>query len=328
MSASDGISRNYHTPVMAPQTCDLLLCGDGKIFIDATLGGGGHTFRMLSLGARVIAIDQDGDAIKESTKRLAQFIESGKLEIVRGNFRFLTDLVRNSRMGRLGKIDGILLDLGISSHQIDEASRGFAFQSEGPLDMRMDNSGPMKATEIVNTWTLNEIANLLFNFGDEGNSRAIATEIVASRPMNTTKELRDAICRVTPSRFTQKTLARCFQAFRIFINDEMNALKSALIAANECLCEGGRLAVLSYHSLEDRQVKLAFQNKPSEVDVYNKEFKEGALYFTSPYSHQQYWKQVTKKAISPSNEEININSRCRSAKLRVAAKLSKMESHN
>jgi 16S rRNA (cytosine1402-N4)-methyltransferase len=325
---SDPIT-SYHVPVMVKEVCSSLECNSDKIIVDGTLGGGGHTEAMLQLGAKVLAIDQDDDAIAAASIRLDPYIQSGQLKIMKGNFRFLEDLVRYSGFCREGEIDGILLDLGVSSHQINEPTRGFAFQQIGPLDMRMDTSAPLIAEDLINSLSAEDIANTIYAFGEEGNSRAIAREIVASRPLNNTKDLKDAICRVTHPKSTQKTLARCFQAFRIFVNDELGALNAVLLESLDILRPGGRLAVLSYHSLEDKQVKYTLQNRHHELSYFSKlahsrePFAESVL---SRWRHQREtcsWKSITKKTWTPSDEEIKCNSRSRSAKFRVGEKVMK-----
>jgi 16S rRNA (cytosine1402-N4)-methyltransferase len=335
------IHSGYHVPVMLKTTIDLLDCKPGSLMVDCTLGGGGHSAEMLSRGARVIAIDQDDDAIREAGRRLNDSFKENKLEIVKSNFRNIEDVVNQSSLAMGSPPDGILLDLGISSHQIDQPERGFSFQLDGPIDMRMDySSNVVGASEIVNLWSQSNLADLLFNYGDETNSRAIAREIVASRPHKTTRDLVNAISKVTPSKFRQKTMARCFQALRIFINDELGALEEVLAASLRILRPGGRLVVLSYHSLEDRKVKLAFQNKfeqvltESNVGIVNKmadnhyfnhKSRPFPDRFKPPCEVESLfeWSALSKKAIMPSQDEIRQNSRSRSAKLRGAMKTSR-----
>lgn len=326
---------------MLKPTIDLLDCRAGSLMIDCTLGGGGHSNEMLRRGARVIAIDQDDDAIREAGRRLEARIKERKLEIVKSNFRHIEDVVKRALLSAGEAPDGILLDLGISSHQIDEADRGFSFQMDGPIDMRMDGAAnKISAEEIVNTWTQSNLADLLYNYGDESNSRAIAREIVASRPHKTTSDLANAISKVTPSKFRQKTMARCFQALRIFVNDELGALEDVLAASLRILKPGGRLVVLSYHSLEDRKVKLAFQNKFEQVMSESNVGTVNKMADNHYFNHKEKgfldrpkksldispmfeWVPLTKKAIMPSDDEVRFNSRSRSAKLRGAVKTSR-----
>ncbi|CAM9163662.1 unnamed protein product [Ectocarpus fasciculatus] len=298
----------------------------GKLFVDGTLGGGGHTAAVLETGAHVISIDQDDDAIETSSRRLQSYLSCQQLEIRKGNFRSIEHIVSTSRLFQGRPVDGILLDLGMSSHQIDVGSRGFSFQNDGPLDMRMDKEGSSATTalDIVNSWTGDQLADLFYQFGGEGNSRKIAREIIASRPIKTTQQLSTVICRQTPSPITQKTLARCFQALRIFINDEMGALDTVLIGAVRCLKPGGVLCVLSYHSLEDRRVKLAFQNKYPEQFEFSLNAPVSVPIDDYISLHQDFcWEPIKKKAILPSKVEVKENSRARSAKLRAAIKRDK-----
>lgn len=312
----------YHCPVMLQECMDMLQPVKGKLFVDGTLGGGGHAAALLEKGACVIGIDRDDDAIAASSERLRSYIDLNQLEIVKGNFREIDDIVASSIKFAGVAIDGILLDLGMSSHQIDEGDRGFSFQNDGPLDMRMDPTvqHAVTALDIVNSWSGQALADLFFQYGDEKNSRKIAREIVASRPLRTTAELNSIVCRVTPTMMTQKTLARCFQALRIHINDEMGALDTALLASMRVLRVGGALCVLSYHSLEDRRVKLAFQNKyPEQFEFNNNSDKNYSIMNNYLSMHQiRKWDPIKKKALLPSSAEIHINSRSRSAKLRAA----------
>ncbi len=324
-------ARFYHTPVMAKECLDYLVIKQGGVYIDCTLGGGGHSHAILSAGGRVIGIDQDTDAIAQASKVCKDYLDSGDMEIFHTNFRQINDILCSRKSKILKEIgdegvDGVLMDLGISSHQIDEAPRGFAFGRDGPLDMRMwqhDNTSILEATElgmtassldtaatqtfdalkpryrrltaadIVNTWTASDIADVLYNFGDETNSRAIAKQIVLNRPLMTTFDLEKVISSVTSFKRQSATLARCFQALRIVVNDEMNALDEALQSMHGCLRPGGRLVILSYHSLEDRRVKILMKNK-------------------------KLWDPLFKRGLQPSQQEVEGNNRARSAKLRVA----------
>jgi 16S rRNA (cytosine1402-N4)-methyltransferase len=319
------IGANYHTPVMVNECLQYLNIEKDKVYIDCTLGGGGHSFAILEKGGKVIGLDQDPDAIKESTKRLSSYIEEGRMEILQTNFRNLKKVPQLSKIANGNPVDGILMDLGISSHQVDDSARGFSFSSSGPLDMRMNqntNSNSdqrtttVTAKEIVNNWNHEDLANLIFNYGEETRSRKIAREIIDSRPLETTEDLKKAISRVIPYKERPKVLARCFQAMRIFINDEMNALSEALSAAESCLKIGGRLVVLSYHSLEDRKVKYLFRKGiPEAADDDDQLENEDASNKKS-----SGWNILTKKGIEPSKAEVEINNRSRSAKLRAGEK--------
>ena len=256
----------YHIPVLLNECCEYLAIKPNGLYVDCTLGGGGHTREIIRRGGRVIGLDQDPDSIAKTSKELSEYISSERLEIVQTNFRFIEKAVQSAKLANGQLVDGILMDLGISSHQIDEPSRGFAFGADGPLDMRMGqgktaNAGAAEftAATICNEWTVDDIADTLYHFGEETRSRQIAREIVLARPLNTTGALVDVINRITSWKQRSKTLARCFQALRICVNDEMGALDESLMSAHRCLRPGGRLVVISYHSLEDRRVKRLFK---------------------------------------------------------------------
>jgi 16S rRNA (cytosine1402-N4)-methyltransferase len=320
------IGANYHTPVMVNECLQYLNIEKDKVYIDCTLGGGGHSFAILEKGGRVIGLDQDMDAIQESTKRLRSYIEDGRMEILQTNFRNLKKVPQLSKIANGNPVDGILMDLGISSHQVDDSARGFSFSSSGPLDMRMNQNSngngdqrttTVTAKEIVNNWNHEDLANLIFIYGEETRSRKIAREIIDNRPLETTEDLKKAISRVIPYKERPKVLARCFQAMRIFINDEMKALSEALSSAESCLKIGGRLVVLSYHSLEDRKVKYLFRKGIPEAanDDDEPENEED-----TSNKKSSGWKILTKKGIEPSKAEVELNNRSRSAKLRAGEK--------
>jgi 16S rRNA (cytosine1402-N4)-methyltransferase len=306
--ASDGNEIVYHVPVLLNECCEYLAIKPGGVYVDCTLGGGGHTKEILRRGGHVIGLDQDPDSIAKTSKELKDYIDSKKLQIIKTNFRYVSDAVKSSELTPDGLVDGVLMDLGISSHQIDEPSRGFAFGADGPLDMRMgqgltEGTSGLTAAKIVNEWDATAIADLLYNFGEETRSRQIAREIVASRPINTTGELEKLISGMTFWKHRSKTLARCFQALRIAVNDEMGALDDALMTVSDCVRPGGRLVIISYHSLEDRRVKRLLKSG----SVYENE-ELGVL----------PWIPLLKRAQAPTEEEIERNRRARSAKLRIA----------
>jgi 16S rRNA (cytosine1402-N4)-methyltransferase len=305
---------SYHIPVMRKECCSYLNIEEGKVFVDCTLGGGGHSQAILENGGKVIAIDQDPDAIKYASNRLKSYLMNGQLEIVQTNFRSIKEVVQKSTLAKQGKVDGVLMDLGVSSYQIDEPTRGFAFGAYGPLDMRMnrphnENDSQRvgrKAEDVLNTVSTEELADILYNYGEETRSRQIARDIVLSRPLNTTQDLVEIINRITPFKQRPKTLAKCFQALRIYVNDEIGALKDALIDIPAIMNTEGRLVVMSYHSLEDRLIKNLFKygniagDESSLEDVRNP------------------WSLLTKKAVAASEEEVALNRRARSAKLRAS----------
>ena len=327
----EGEQYDYHVPVMRDECCRYLLAGpfeEKGVFVDCTVGGGGHTKAILERGGKVIGFDQDPEALAETSRKLSVYIESGQLELVHTNFRNIANAVRESKLAKEngGVCNGILMDLGVSSHQINEPRRGFAFAADGPLDMRMGGgrnlgtdvkngepwrSSSLTAATICNEFMEDDIANILYNYGDETRSRKLAREIVAMRPISTTKELVEILSRVTPFKERTKILARCFQALRIAVNDEMGALDKALEDAHKIIRPGGRLVVLSYHSLEDRRVKRLIKTGKTKSDYSHK-----AISYCSP------WNSVFKKVQTPTQHEIEKNSRARSAKLRVAERIS------
>ena len=306
ISATD----DYHVPVMLKECCDELMWKPNGVYVDCTLGGGGHTSEILRRGGKVIGIDQDPDAIAEVGSKLARFTD-GRLEIVQANFRRIAQVVKAARLAENGLVDGVIMDLGISSHQIDVSTRGFAFAQDGPLDMRMSQGegpeGVLTAATIVNTWTEESISNLLFDYGEEPRARRLARSLVACRPLETTGALKDVINQNTHFNFQTKTLARCFQALRIAVNDEMLALEDALATLHEVVRPGGRLVVMSYHSLEDRPVKRLLNS--------------GQLSSSASKAEVLYWKPVGRKAVVASPDELALNNRARSAKMRVGERI-------
>jgi len=327
---------------MMNECCDLLNIRPGGVYVDCTMGGGGHTRAILERGGRVIGIDQDPDSIGRVKRLLSNYIATGDLEVIQTNFRNIRDAIANSKLlGDDGAVDGVLMDLGISSFQIDEATRGFAFSQDGPLDMRMnkgmlgselDDDIPtpkvVSAFDIINFWDANDIANILYDYGDEVRSRVIAREIVLARPLNTTGQLESVISRVTQFKQRSKTLARCFQALRIVVNDEIGALEDALLRMHECIRFEGRFVVMSYHSLEDRRIKQLFRDGViqgrSVIDSTDtsqgRKRSDGVLSIASTAVINP-WKVVNKRAVVPTDEELQLNRRSRSAKLRCAEQI-------
>jgi 16S rRNA (cytosine1402-N4)-methyltransferase len=268
----------------------------GGIYVDATLGGGGYTEALLRAHPRrVVALDRDRAAIEAARGRFADF--AGCLELVFGSFADL-----DAHLDRLGndRVDGIVADLGLSSLQLDDSERGFTFQREGPLDMRFDRSRGRTAEELVNEMTESELRELLHEYGEERRAKAIARRIVARRPLRTTTDLRRAVVSVLgPRRGGVDPATRTFQALRIAVNEELEALDALLEKAPPRLGADGRFVVVSYHSLEDRRVKLSFRERA----------KGG-------------YRLLTKKPIVPGVEEVRRNRRARSAKLRAIARSS------
>jgi len=290
----------YHTSVLLHEAIDQLMIEKGKRYIDATLGGGGHTKEILDRGAEVLGIDVDDDALSHVNEILKPEIENGKLKLARGNFKNIDKLAEEHGFS---DVAGILFDLGVSSHHFDEAGRGFSVRYSGPLDMRMDQELGVKAADLVNALNRGELSQLFFTLGEERFAHRIADAIVRARqagPIQTTAELVSIVNSVVPKkREGINPATKVFQALRIAVNDELNSLKDALPKALNLLSAGGRLAVISFHSLEDRIVKEIF-----------KEFAEKGLGVI-----------VTKKPIIPSIKEIEENNRSRSSKLRVFKKV-------
>jgi 16S rRNA (cytosine1402-N4)-methyltransferase len=281
-----------HIPVLLNEVMQFLNLRPNGRYIDATFGAGGHTRELLertSPGGRVLAVDQDETAIEQGRIELQSY--GSRLELVKANFRDLESIVLEH--GYTG-LDGILADIGVSSMMLDDPARGFSFMREGPLDMRMDLDQPLTAADVLNTYNEKEIANILFNYGEERRSRQIASSIVRSRPMSRTTDLTRAIERVLGGRRYGKIhpATRTFQALRIFVNDELRSLETFLDSSMKVLRPGGRLVLISFHSLEDRIVKNKFR-APVVPGI-----------------------ALTKKVITAAVEEIDRNPRSRSARLR------------
>jgi 16S rRNA (cytosine1402-N4)-methyltransferase len=266
----------YHThiPVMLRRAVNLLITDIEGIYIDATLGGGGHSLEILGrVGPEAVlyGIDQDIEALEAAKQRVQN---DPRFHPVHGNFGYLSTLIPTDIHGR---INGILFDLGVSTHQISEPDRGFSFQHEGPLDMRMSKLSGVSAWQVINEYPYDRLRDIIFHYGEERLSRQIAREIIQNRPIETTGELRDIIKKVVYPPQTVKSIARVFQAIRIEVNRELEMLKSGLEEALELLRPGGRIVAISYHSLEDRIVKNFFKSGNHEgvveKDFYGNEIK-------------------------------------------------------
>ena len=272
--SSAGSWEDYHVPVLRDETVKWLVGDVSGVYADCTLGGGGHSEAILKVispaGGQLVCADRDIDAIRQAGKRLKPFLDSGAATLVQTNFgqfpsaleRIASSVRNDGGSGADGMLSGLLLDLGVSSHQIDDAERGFSFRFEGPLDMRMDRSsgeGALTAATILNEWEASEIADVLWKHGEERSSRMLARAIVAARPLTTTVQLSHVVrsASAAPPKELTKRTARVFQALRIEVNREMNELDNILTSAARLIRPGGRLAVMSYHSLEDRKVRLS-----------------------------------------------------------------------
>ena len=294
-----------HIPVMLNECMDHLINEEDGIYIDGTLGGGGHSKEILARinnDGKLFSIDQDDEAIAAASARIG---DDDRFTILKGNFGYLATLLPPQHHGQ---VTGILLDLGVSTHQIKEGERGFSFQEDGPLDMRMGNLTGVTAYEVVNNYEYENLRDIIFHYGEEKASRKIAQAIIEARPIETTGELRKVISSVVNKKFEVKSLARVFQAIRIEVNQELDVLKQVLEQSLEVLKPGGRLVVMSYHSLEDRIVKRFFKAGNFEGKV-EKDFYGNDI---SPL------KNLTRQVITPSEKEIAVNPASRSAKLRVA----------
>ncbi|PID57213.1 16S rRNA (cytosine(1402)-N(4))-methyltransferase [candidate division KSB3 bacterium] len=317
---------NVHIPVLLNEVLEGLRCRQAGIFLDGTLGCGGHTKAILETHSknRVIGIDRDQDALQTAGERLQYFGERVKLFHGRHEAfeEFVMRFFQTVTPGEIDScLDGFLLDLGLSSLQLDRAERGFALQSDARLDMRMDGQGSgQSAYEIVNTYSEMRLANIFFQYGEERQSRRIARFILEARthgPIETTTELADLVYRSIPKRFHPKGIhpaTRVFQALRIEVNQELRDLGDTLERAVHCLVPGGRMCIISFHSLEDRIVKQSFSKMAKGCDC-PPDFPE-CVCRKSPVL-----RILSRKPIRPSDKECKENPRSRSAKLRIAEKL-------
>lgn len=306
-----------HISVLLDECIENLNIKPDGIYLDGTLGLGGHSYQIASRldAGRLICIDRDETAIERSSRRLAPFAE--RITYVHGNFSDAAEIL--DRLG-IDSVDGMLFDLGVSSPQLDEIQRGFSYMGDAPLDMRMDGSAGLTAYEVVNTWPEERLNRILWDYGEERYARRITAAILAHRaekPITTTLELVDIIKGAMPAaalREKQHPAKRTFQAIRIAVNDELGAISAMMETAPDKLKKGGRLCVISFHSLEDRIVKSGINARengctcPREAPICTCGFV-------------QTLKSVTRKPILPSEEEIEKNPRSRSAKLRVAERV-------
>lgn len=297
------MSMSYHNPVLLHESIDALDIKEDGVYVDVTFGGGGHSREILNrLGAsgKLFAFDQDPDAFENE-------IDDERFTLIPENFRYIS---RYLKFHGIRKVDGVLADLGVSSHQFDEAERGFSTRFDADLDMRMNQKAKISAKEIVNEYSEEELANVLFLYGELRNSRNLARTIVeqrANQKIETSFQLKEVLKRYLPAAKEHKILAQIFQAIRIEVNEELEVLKEFLKQLPELLKEDGRISVISYHSLEDRLVKRfirtgLFSGEP-EKDFFG--------------NTNEPLKKVGK-LIVPTPQEVNVNNRARSAKLRIA----------
>ena len=298
----------YHKPVMLTECLEGLNIKPEGTYVDITFGGGGHSLAILEhiKGGRLIAFDQDADAEAEASK-----INHRSFTFCKANFRYMKQYLK---LNGVTKVDGILADLGISSHQIDSPERGFSTRFDGPLDMRMDQSSKTTASKIINEFPEEELHKIFGMYGELKNARTAAREIARLRtvkPFVTTTELKGALAKLAPKGKENKYFAQVFQALRLVVNEELRALEDFLHQCAEVIAKDGRLVVMSYHSLEDRMVKN-FINTGKVFGELEKDF------FGNPI---RPFEAVNRKVIEATEEEIEKNSRARSAKLRIAERL-------
>ncbi|GAB6932568.1 16S rRNA (cytosine(1402)-N(4))-methyltransferase RsmH [Calditerricola satsumensis] len=307
-----------HEPVLLEEAVGALAVRPDGVYVDCTVGGGGHSARIaerLGPDGLLIALDQDDAALEAAARRLAPYRD--RVRLVKRNFRHLAAVL--AELG-IARVQGVLFDLGVSSPQFDEAERGFSYRFDAPLDMRMDPERPITAADLVNTLTEAELAELLRRYGEERFAKAIAREMVRARarkPIETTGELVEIVKRAIPAparRTGPHPARRTFQALRIAVNDELDALREGLEAAVAHLATGGRVAVITFHSLEDRICKQAFR-----------EWSRGCIcppgLPVCACGRRPLVRVLTKKPIVPSEDEVRRNPRARSAKLRVAERV-------
>lgn len=301
-------ANKYHNPVMLKECIEGLDIKPGGVYVDLTFGGGGHSRAILEKlkEGHLYAFDQDQDA-----KRNAQQIKNSSFTFIEGNFRYLK---RFLKMYGVKAVDGILGDLGVSSHQIDDAERGFSTRFDAELDMRMDRSAPKTAKQVVNEYSQEELHRILGMYGEVRNAKTLASAIVAARvnaEIKTVNDLKHILSKYVKRGRENRYYAQVFQAIRIEVNEELKALEEVLEQSSEVLKKGGRLVIMSYHSLEDRLVKSYIQ-KGKLVGEVEKDFYGNVI---------RPLEAVTRKPITASDDEIKENNRARSAKLRIAEKL-------
>ena len=303
---------DYHIPVLLKQSVDGLNVKPDGIYVDVTFGGGGHSREILSRlssDGHLFSFDQDADAEQNASQGDIRLSDDPRFTFVRSNFRYLKNWMRYFGVER---IDGLLADLGVSSHHFDDETRGFSFRFDAPIDMRMNKRAGQTAADILNEYDEERLSDIFYLYGELKSSRKLAATIVkrrALKPFTTTGELTDAVERIMPKERAKKDMAKLFQALRIEVNHEMDALRDMLRSAVECLGEGGRLSVITYHSLEDRIVKNMMKSGNSEGKI-DKDF----------FGRVNTPLNTIGKVIVPDKDEQLANPRSRSAKLRISEK--------
>jgi 16S rRNA (cytosine1402-N4)-methyltransferase len=310
MAGGAATGSQRHVPVLYQEVLAGLRPGPGGKYIDGTVGAGGHAVGLLAASeptGQLLGLDRDPAALTAAGENLAPF--GGRARLVQASYTQLGQVALG-----FAPVDGVLLDLGLSSLQLDDPLRGFAFQSDGPLDMRFDPTAELTAAEIVNTWPLDELADIIYRYGEEQRGRQIARAIGAARPLASTRELGAVIDKAVGGRRGERLhpATRTFQALRIAVNGELDALQAVLPAAMAVLKPAGRLAVISFHSLEDRLVKDYFRTQARGADDLNQPY---------PVPFEPALKLVTRKPVVAAPDEVAGNPRARSAKLRIAEKL-------
>lgn len=311
------LKEEYHIPVLKDEVCQLLSLKKGGIYVDCTVGGGGHSYHLLKAepSIKLYCFDQDEEAIRYAKKRLIEFKD--RVYFFNENFKNFRNRLA---LEKVDYVDGILMDIGVSTHQISSAKRGFSFQFDGALDMRMSKSSDKSAYNVINEYDVNDLSTIFFEYGEEKFSKRIAQNIIKyreSKTIDSTKELSDIIENSIPKNqitLINKSKARIFQAIRIEVNNELDILKQSLKDAVSCLNDKGRIAVISWHSLEDRIVKQFFTDEsglckcPRELPV-------------CMCDNKKRLNVITKKPVVPTDLEIKENTNARSAKLRVAERV-------
>ena len=304
-----------HTPVLLDEVLELLDCHPGQVMVDGTVGGGGHAYEILKRitpGGFLIGIDRDPNALEAAQKKLEEF--QGSFKLVHANFADVKEVLKS--LG-IDAVDGMLLDLGVSSYQLDEAARGFTYMQDAPLDMRMDPTQAFSAYNVVNEYSQQELERVIREYGEERWAKRIAEFIVSSRPIETTGQLVDVIKKAIPAAARREgphPAKRTFQAIRIEVNQELKLLPRAIESAVEALKPGGRLCIISFHSLEDRIVKQMFRSLSNPCTCPP----------DSPIcicGRRPVVKVLTSKPVTPTSREVSVNPRSRSAKARCCQKL-------